>query len=202
MGTAHRTGRLRKSPARIRRVPHCTAVTHLQRPRRPVEHRRPGRRARAGAITEMAERYGETPDSAVATELFACRAVAHSRPARARPGDRPCSRRWADPAVSSRARQILNGRRAHLGESAHVALGLARLADLAAVLDEAQREVTPLLGRYQPVQIVFDLHRIRLVRELETMRQPRDVRVDRQARLAEPHRAHDVAGLAADAREV
>ena len=82
------------------------------------------------------------------------------------------------------------------------AVGLAREADLAAVQDQPQREAAALLGRDERVEVELGLHRVGLVGELEPARQPADVGVDRQAGQVERHRAHDVAGLAPDARQL
>ena len=72
-------------------------------------------------------------------------------------------------------------------------------ADPAPVQDQPQRERAALLGRDDPVQVELDLHRVRLVRELEQLREPQHVRVDGQPGQPERDRPDDVAGLAADA---
>ena len=61
------------------------------------------------------------------------------------------------------------------------------------------RELRPLGGRQQRLEIALDLVRVVVHREAETVREAANVRVDEDRRLAECGSEHDVGGLAADA---
>src|SRR5262249_50931465 len=92
--------------------------------------------------------------------------------------------------------------RADVVEHAARTVRLAREADASSVQDHPQREASALLPRDEHVQVALRLYRVRLARELEAPGQPADVGVDREAGQVEADRAHDVARLAADARQL
>jgi hypothetical protein len=125
-------------------------------------------------VTDLAERYGETPDSAVASELFTTERALTT------------ARRSLDRGFLGDGSDLERGG-TYAGEDAHVAARAARDAHLAAVLDEAQRQQPPFVGRHDRVEVAFDLHCVGLVRQFQQIGQPRDVRVDGKTGLAEPH---------------
>ena len=65
--------------------------------------------------------------------------------------------------------------------------------------DHPQTEISPLSRRQERVQFELDLDRIVFDGQTQSLRQPADVGVDRQARQTERDAAHHIAGLAADA---
>ena len=145
-------------------------------------------------ITEMAERYGATPDSRARERAVRRRTRPHRSSAVAR------SRSEVPEPDLIGALPHSKGRRADAREPASIATRLARDAHLATVLDQAQREQTPLLRRRPwPSRSCSIFTGSVSAVSLQAMRQPGHMRVDRQARDPEPNRAHDVAGLAADA---
>ena len=138
---------------------------------------------------------------AVATELD--QAERASSPRRTAPLDRArrddCSTRSAAarvPLGAPRDRPTGRCRRARTRRSR--ACGRSRPARPCRISRSEKRAA--LLRRHERVEVELGLHRVGLGGELEPARQPPDVRVDRQAREVERDRAHDVAGLAPDAR--
>ena len=90
----------------------------------------------------MAERYGATPDSALASELFAAERGLFGAPPLARPRPR-LPRRHARLTARTGASRTCPAD-GQIPASVHIAAaGLAGVAHLAAVLDEPQREQSP-----------------------------------------------------------
>ena len=156
----------------------------------------------------MAERYGETPDSAVATELFGAeRALLGARRSLDRGQLAARSNLTDRTGVSSPQRggapgPTLNadGQMSASTQTSH-SEGDGR-SQTWRPCSISRSESTPRSsGATMPFEVELDLHRVGLVGELQQRAQPGDVRVDRQAGQVEPHRPHDVAGLAADARQ-
>jgi hypothetical protein len=90
-------------------------------------------------------------------------------------------------------------RLADIGDDAARALGLARLADIAAVQDQPVMGVAHVFGRNDADETLLDLFRRLAGRQAETVADAEDMGVDRHGRLAERHVQHDIGGLAADA---
>src|SRR3954452_17520283 len=90
----------------------------------------------------------------------------------------PCDRRRRSLRSALRDREGAC-RRADPRQGARVAARPPGVAYLSPVLDQPQPQpAPPLEGPHSP-EVVFDLHRIGLVRELQPTRQASDVRVDR-----------------------
>src|SRR5687767_10318053 len=91
---------------------------------------------------------------------------------------------------------------AEVVEEAVAALRAAGDADLAAVEDQAEGEAAPILRGEEGADLVLDLHRVLGLRQAQPAGETADVGVDGEAGQVEGHRAHDVAGLAADAGQL
>ena len=189
-GAAHRTGRPRSTdlaPARrsdrIRAGARCQAASVSTSSDLALLSSIGTQLDDIGArITEMAERYGATPDSALRERALRRRAWRVRGPAFPRASPRPssaharlmnynlrpfttgCRRATVRAPDLRRALAELAGRRADAGEPARIAARLARVAHLATVLDETQREHAPLLRRHHRAEVGLDLHRVDLRR--------------------------------------
>ena len=154
-------------------------------------------------VVAVGDRYRDTADSAVSRRPRPGRAGAPRR--RAASLDRAALRdarrtNWRQPRSRGDAFAVGSADGQMSTRTQPAQFGLAGEAHLPAVQDQPEREATALLRRHEHVEVELGLHRVGLGRELEPARQPPDVRVDRQTGQVERHRAHDVAGLAPDAR--
>src|SRR5436309_2875418 len=79
----------------------------------------------------------------------------------------------------------------HVNEEAGTAARRACIANLTAMLDEQMGDYRPLLSRKERKQRLLDLYRIAVLREPQTIAQPRHVRVDDDAIVASKGVAED-----------
>ena len=141
----------------------------------------------------MAERYGATPDSALASELFGAeRALIGARRARSRRGVLEPERLIAR-LVSRRGRPKDRSGRARTRRNAACAMHTWRPCSIS----RSESRPHSSGGTIAPRSVSIFTGSVSLVSR-KTMRQPGHVGVDRQARHPEPNRTHHVAGLAPD----
>src|SRR6266516_4680140 len=86
-------------------------------------------------------------------------------------------------------------------QNADLAAWAACETDSAAVPDEEVRENAPVLARDDRLEVALDLHRVVLLRQPETLREPAHVRVDDDSLRVPELRGDDVGGLAGDTRQ-
>src|SRR5262249_22763664 len=90
---------------------------------------------------------------------------------------------------------------AQVDQHAVLAARAAGIADAAPVPDEQMRKPCPVGPRHHPLEIAFDLHRILLTREAETLREATHMRVDDDPLSVPELGGDDVRRLARDPRQ-
>src|SRR3954453_20655372 len=105
-------------------------------------------------------------------------------------------------AVGSTALRATVLRRPPRTDRARIKIVIARGTVFAAEVDHLQMPLRPLLAREQLLQIALRLFHIFSRGQSPSPRQPMDVRVDREGRLAECLRYDDTRGLVSDSGQL